>query len=562
MRAYTMAGALLMLCGCEVLFNGEKQVATVSSSSATSATTGVSGTSSTSGSGSGTSGTAGTASTSTSGTATGSSSTSGSSGGSGGPLGSTGGVTSGSSGGTTGANLSPPTSLSLTTRTFPDAGLSATLSWSEPPSSTSALCYLATVDDAGASCRTFVPPLHQVFDQLTLDQNHLFTVRARSSLGTSPAASISLDVCPLPLDGGFKADVLSAASASQPTEFPLSAADFTGDRMPDLLLFTLDAMQGSPSLELSPGLGDGGFGPSLVTALASGSYPYPYIVWTVGDFNDDARLDVALVGTGGIEIWLNQGDGGFGNPQTIQMTNPNGVAKLVSGDFGRGVVDLAASFAGHLYVYPNDGTGTFSGPLSALPDGGFLGAALLASGDLDQSGRSAIVAETFSLGAAAAVTVVRLQLDGGFSQASSDLPQYDQPVGLALADVNNDGALDVVFNLHGNDAGLTVLFNVGDGGFGAAVRSTPQPFFQDYFLFADVDRDGFPDLIFNNGNAPIHVIRGDGSGRFDGPGILVKTSSSTAYHLLTADLNADGKPDLIVEESNGFGVLLNANCGL
>src|SRR5262249_17045019 len=140
---------------------------------------------------------------------------------------------------------------------------------------------------------------------------------------------------------------------------------------------------------------------------------------------------------------------------------------------------------------------------------------------------------------------------------------------VALADVNGDGKLDLVL---GNGVGVSALdpgITLGNASWlfinQGVVKSNDEdkgPFgigqvVGDPFAntqagaFADLNGDGRPDLITANASRPSEVFLNNGSAipfsgfrgsgiAFGGDGILPATS------LAVGDLNADGRPDIVL----------------
>ena len=118
--------------------------------------------------------------------------------------------------------------------------------------------------------------------------------------------------------------------------------------------------------------------------------------------------------------------------------------------------------------------------------------------------------------------------------------------GLALADVNADGRLDVL-TVNQEDDDLSLLLGDARGGFGPAPRSPfpcgPSPY---PFAVADFDGDGNLDaLVPNTGGATLALLRGDGSGAFAAPQ-LVPAPPDRPFFVAAGDFTGDGKPDAVV----------------
>lgn len=126
---------------------------------------------------------------------------------------------------------------------------------------------------------------------------------------------------------------------------------------------------------------------------------------------------------------------------------------------------------------------------------------------------------------------------------------------LSLADLNRDGHPDVVLE---SSSGVRVIPSIGDGTFAAEIDS-PVGASSLNAAAADFDGDGNQDLAVTAptpqtspptaADKVVTVLRGDGSGRFQDPHPL--TTSSVPFLISAADMNADGRPDLVVSEGQG-----------
>ena len=164
--------------------------------------------------------------------------------------------------------------------------------------------------------------------------------------------------------------------------------------------------------------------------------------------------------------------------------------------------------------------------------------------------------------------------DGTFQAAVSYGSGGIEAVSVAVADVNRDGRLDIVVANESNNM-LGVLLGNGDGTFQPAVAygSGSQSF--TYFLvIADVNGDGKPDLVVADectdhptcNSGAVGVLVGNGDGTFQAAVIYPSGgvgSLSGARSVAVADVNGDGRPDVLVANyfSGTVGVLLGNGDG-
>jgi hypothetical protein len=130
---------------------------------------------------------------------------------------------------------------------------------------------------------------------------------------------------------------------------------------------------------------------------------------------------------------------------------------------------------------------------------------------------------------------------------------------VAVADINGDGRPDLV--CVGSDQ-IGIMLGNGNGTFQAwqTVESTVVPI---RLAVGDVNNDGRPDILFSGTEEnPISVwlLLGNGNGTFQSPR-PVTTSQGLAFQVQLADLNADGKLDLVLPDQQDTGVLLGNGNG-
>ena len=137
------------------------------------------------------------------------------------------------------------------------------------------------------------------------------------------------------------------------------------------------------------------------------------------------------------------------------------------------------------------------------------------------------------------------------------------PNDVAIADLNRDGRPDLAFANHEARA-ISLLLADGSGGFAPAprvpVQSIPHPH---GIAAADLDRDGNVDLVIDSwGNNQLEILRGDGHAGF-APWQMQRVGSHPYQRPRIADVNRDGWPDLLTSnlDSNDLSVLLGGARG-
>ena len=135
---------------------------------------------------------------------------------------------------------------------------------------------------------------------------------------------------------------------------------------------------------------------------------------------------------------------------------------------------------------------------------------------------------------------------------------------LVLADLNGDGALDVVVS-NDSDDDVGVLLGVGDG------TLVPQKTYltgvgPNGVAVGDLNRDGKPDLVVTNLelSGTVSVLLGNGDGTFRSQAIY--PTGRWFDGLAVGDINGDGAPDVIVSSGHYYpssigGILLGNGDG-
>ncbi len=284
-----------------------------------------------------------------------------------------------------------------------------------------------------------------------------------------------------------------------------------------------------------------------------------------GTFSTDANL-------GGLfESALGAGDGTFfsggdaylPNTSALDFKTVDDVADF-NGDGKPDIVSIdvnAANTTPQLRVRQGLATGKFT-DLATTPinvsglTGGQSNTGYLAAADFNGDSKQDVVFTTTPLGSGASTISATLGNGDGTFATQSDYASPGVVVGLAVADLNGDGKPDIVFLSDPSNAGpadltqttIEAMLNKGDGTFQAAQAITPQANLEQLAV-ADVNGDGKQDLVVTTGNAftssvgNVLVYLGNGDGTFQKPSSL---SVGTYPGALTiADMNSDGHPDII-----------------
>ena len=416
-------------------------------------------------------------------------------------------------------------------------------------------------------------------------------------------------------DGSF---VPGAAYGAGTNPRLVLTGDFNEDGKRDLVVVDSGAGPGTSGVSILLGNGDGSFQPASFVALGSVS-----ISAAIGDFDGDGKADLAVVNEGSdtISIVLGKGNGSFQAPVSISLDEPGisvSPTSILAADFNLdGKLDLAVATPNvhDIAVLVGNGNGTFGAPVHyALDDPNFVNNInKLASVDLNSDGYPDLVLDNLSSNH---VTVLLNHGDGTFPSASS-YAAGPEPIGMAIADFNGDTIPDVIVVDNAVDGEVALLAGNGNGTLQAApVRRsgfaptslatgdfngdgkldlvnvssvTPSPSgtgtgtvmlgnadgtFQAPKIWStsaissvavgDFDGDGKLDLVETNptpGNGKLSLLLGKGDGTFQAA--TDYTVGTTPETVTVADLNGDGKPDVIVgnRNSGNISVLLNAGNG-
>jgi uncharacterized protein (TIGR03437 family) len=329
-------------------------------------------------------------------------------------------------------------------------------------------------------------------------------------------------------NGSFQTATINKAPA--PPTF-LASADFNNDGKPDVVALSQDLNAVMMFL--------GGFQGKLTLA---GAFLVPNLSasFAVNDYDGDGNLDLLVpdTDTGSPVLLLGRGDGTLNAPSVYGGTN--GSTSLAAGDFNNdGKLDLVVTGSNAatstLSLLSGMGNGQFQAPVN-IPVSGHTD--FVAVGDFNKDGRLDIAVS------GAQLNILLGQTNGTFQQGA----QYSNLTPTIVADLNKDGRLDLAGPFNG---GIGVMLGNGDGTFRSPMAlsagSNPKT-----AVSADFNVDGAPDIAVLNAGTPgssadpggITILLGNGTGSF--PKASTLAAGFNPKTMAAADVNGDGKPDLIV----------------
>jgi hypothetical protein len=355
-------------------------------------------------------------------------------------------------------------------------------------------------------------------------------------------------------DGGYDDHCFNCGVTPSEVSLGVIAGNFNANGFPSIVALS--------SIEPAVGPGNGNLKVYLSTGV--GAFAAPSYVpngdeplyLASADLNGDGLPDVvsASYDDGTLAVFFND-KSSPGTLNTPLVLSSPGASQVAIGDMNNdGMPDLvSADFGVSLFLQTSPGT--FAAPISLYSGG----ANWVAVGDLNKDG-SLDVALTDNVG-------VKVLLHTGAPSATT----YAAPVSvftqsanlnviganlIAIADVNGDGANDLVITDPGPTGGMTptvniLLQNPASPGTFLAPASYPIAAMDlsQSIVVTDVDGDGRPDIIIGGQQTVTVLLQSHAPAA---PGTFMAATvypAPGAYEIAVVDINGDGKPDIVV--SNG-----------
>ena len=291
--------------------------------------------------------------------------------------------------------------------------------------------------------------------------------------------------------------------------------------------------------------------PTFATPAGFAVGDSPHAIVT-GDFNRDGRPDVAVADSGSdtVSILLGLGNGKLAAAKSIKVgTQPTGVAVA---DFnGDGKLDLAVANSGSntVSILRGNGAGGFTLVQSIAVGAGPMS---IAAGDFNHDGRCDLVVTCYT---AQCLCVLMQDSAGRFVASRLAAPtrssfQREGPRAIAVADVDHDGNLDIVFTtsfvkMGSYSENLAVYYGDGSGAFDTTQPTLTVP-------------DGVMDLSVFTSNGPAARASGTSSSAAGGLSEIVGASWTTdkVWDMVQAGARTFSAPATLVDNVGYPGSLV------
>lgn len=345
----------------------------------------------------------------------------------------------------------------------------------------------------------------------------------------------------------------------------LAQADLNGDNKPDLVVVNTSDSTVSVLLNNTP---VGAMTQSFASqqTFATGSMPNSV---AIADIDGDGKPDlvVANSGTSTVSVLFNTTANdtmiaSFAAQQTIAASNPTSlIAADINGDHKPDLLYVNGAYSAVLIN--TTVTGSMAASFAAQQTFGTGGGAIIAS-DINGDGKPDLI-EALGDGVAVLLNTTAAGAPVASFAAQQAFGTGAGGTSVVAVDINRDGKPDLAISSFGDNHyqsnHVSVLLNITPTGAQTPAFAARQDFDSgDYPTFlsaADINGDGAPDLVVTNSEGAAIMLNNTAPGAA-APSYSTQRMTGGQFSAVTAaDVNGDGKPDLIGITAAGAVVQLN-----
>jgi hypothetical protein len=322
----------------------------------------------------------------------------------------------------------------------------------------------------------------------------------------------------------------------------VTVGDFNSDNRLDIAT----ANSNGNNVGILLGYGNGTFADVIPYSTGVGSFP-KFV--SVGDFNNDNQLDIAVTnsGTKTIVVLFGFGDGSF-LLGTAYSTGIETIPYILTiGDFNNDTrLDIAVAIwqSNDIGVFLGHGNEPFAG-VTEYTTGDRSQPHSVALGDFNNDSHLDIVVANYGTNN---VGILLGRSNTGFDSMITYPTGTDSaPYAVAVADFNNDHCLDIVVTNSELD-NVAILLGYGNGTFviratySTGARSRPYT-----VAIGDFNNDNISDIVIANcGISNIFLLYGYGDGTFGNETSYPLSYGYDPYSIAVTDLNEDGWMDIVI----------------